>query len=171
MSKLPSKKKSVVFAEKPIILNIDELRENGDTLDYDFQEQDSQARFLDSRSAFSDLLPKPILKKSSGINSPSLNINQEEPRRGLSTFKTKAGYSAISNIKHRIQKAIDDSKSGVSKIKGEVVNDLITIEELEKKPIEALFFQKYEGREDANYDGQTHLLEPVSALDMSVKSP
>lgn len=152
-------------------MNIDELKENGDTLDFEYQEQESQAKFLDSRSAFSDQIPKSILKKQSGISSQLASLAQEESKLSRSLAKSKGGYSAISNIKQRIQRAIDDSKSGASRIRGEVATDLVTIEELEKKPLEPLGVQKYEGRDSDDYEGQTHLMAPVSALDMGVKPP
>lgn len=47
----------------------------------------------------------------------------------------------------------------------------MTLEELESKPLEQLNLQKYQQKEQEDYEGQQHLLEPVSSLNMGYKQP
>lgn len=52
-----NKKKSVIFADKPILLNLDELQANGDFIDDEYFQM-PETKQMDRTG-----LPKPILKK------------------------------------------------------------------------------------------------------------
>eukprot|EP00347_Sterkiella_histriomuscorum_P024242 403331815 len=78
--------------------------------------------------------------------------------------------SSISNIKQRIQKLVDNSKNGSSKIRNDVINDMITIEELEKKEFQQLNIQKYQVKDRDDYDAQQHMMEGMN-FNMGMKSP
>ncbi|CDW77937.1 rhomboid family [Stylonychia lemnae] len=183
-----SKKRGISFAERPIILNINELQANGDfEIDEEYQAEIQNALAKEQQNKLNDSLsgPKSILKKQPGQMSPQQSKSQSVKLPMPQTLGQSASTSLLekplpsltnnrgrgnnySNIQQRIQQVIAESKNGAQKIRGEGINDLIKIEQLEKKEIEKINFQKYQVKEEEKYDPTAHQMQSYS---LQMKDP